>query len=139
VLAHIGPDQDRQDNEWQLDGNTLVHNGTRLPIDSEGIQGRVDYLSFGEESVEVFGWAIDAAQKRVVEDVLAFDGERMVYRGQTTMLREETHAFDVILKVGFHAVIPLDRMTGKTGADLRVFAVTVDGRASELLRDRQPR
>ena len=138
MLTHIGPDPARQDDEWQLDGNVLVHNGARLPIDSEGIQGRVDYLSHGEESVEVFGWVIDAAQKRVVEEVLAFDGERLVYRGQTTMLREETHAFDVILKVGFHAVIPLDRMAGKTGADLRVFAVTLDGRARELLRDRQP-
>jgi hypothetical protein len=97
----------------------------------------VDYLSFGQESVEVFGWVIDATQKRLVQDVLAFDGDRLVYRGQSTMLREETHQFGVILKVGFHAVIPLDRIAGKTGADLRVFAVTADGRASELTRDRR--
>jgi hypothetical protein len=132
TLTHIGPDTARQKDEWLVVGDALAHNGIGLAVDREGIQGGVDYLSFGQDSVEVFGWAIDAAQKRVVQDVLAFDGDRLVYRGQTTMLREETHEFGVILKVGFHAVIPLGKVAGRTRADLRVFVVTADGRAREL-------
>lgn len=135
VLTSIGPDSDLAPGEWLLAGDTVTHKGSPMPVDPEGIQGQIDYLSFGEEAVEVFGWVIDAAQTRAVRSVLIFDGDRLVYVGQTTMLREETHRFDVILKVGFHAVIPHGEVREVTRAGLRVFAVTEDGRARELQKN----
>jgi hypothetical protein len=132
VLTLIGPHSDLAPGEWLLAGDTVTHKGNPMAVDQEGIQGQIDYLSFGDEAVEIMGWVIDAAQTRAVQSVLVFDGDRLVYRGQTTMLREETHRFDVTLTVGFHAVIPHGEVREETRAGLRVFAVTEDGRAREL-------
>jgi len=55
-------------------------------------------------------------------------------KGGTHMLREETHQFGVVIKVGFHAVIPFSQMPDSTGPGLRVFAVTEDDRALEISR-----
>lgn len=135
VLTSIGPDSGQAGDEWLPAGDTVTVNGSPMPVDLEGIQGQVDYLSFGKESVEVFGWVIDAAQSRPVRYLLVFDGDQLVYRGETTMLREETHRFDTIVKVGFHAVIPQRELRQGTRAGLRVFAVTEDGRARELQKN----
>lgn len=132
VLTSIGPDSGQTTDVWRPAGDTVTLNGDPMAVDLEGIQGQLDYLSFGEASVEVFGWVIDAAQRRTVSSVLVFAGDRLVYRGETTMLREETHRFDTILKVGFHAVIPQGALPERSRAGLRVFAVTEDGRAREL-------
>jgi hypothetical protein len=48
------------------------------------------------------------------------------------MLREETHQFGVVVETGFLAVIPLNQLQDRSGGDLRVFAVTADGRVLEI-------
>ena len=135
VLTSIGPDSGQAGDEWLPAGDTVTLNGEPMAVDLEGIQGQIDYFSFGKASVEVFGWVIDSAQRRTVSSVLVFDGDQLVYRGETTMLREETHRFEVMLKVGFHAVIPRGALRERSPAGLRVFAVTGDGRARELRKN----
>ena len=135
VLTSIGPDSGQTMDDWRPAGDTVTLNGDPMVVDLEGIQGQIDYISFGAASVEVFGWVIDSARRRTVSSVLVFDGEHLVYRGETTMLREETHRFDTILKVGFHGVIPHGALPERSPAGLRVFAVTEDGRARELRKN----
>jgi len=106
--------------------------GDLLPNDPIGIDGVVDYISLGEDAVEILGWAIDSANTRAVKAILVFDGPDLVYKGGTHMLREETHQFGVVIEVGFHAVIPFSQMPDSTGAGLRVYAVTEDDRALEI-------
>jgi len=132
ILAAIGPENLTRPDQWLLEGDDLSRNGDRLTADEEGIEGQIDYVSRSDDSIELFGWAIDAAQRRAVESVLVFDGSRLVYQGETRMLREETHRFGVIVKVGFHAVVPAHGAFGAVGTRPRVFAVTTDGRAREL-------
>jgi hypothetical protein len=117
------------DYTWNADLNSVSHAGDNLTTDPNGIKGNVDYISFGEDAVEILGWAIDSANARAVKAILVFDGARLVYTGGTHMLREETHQFGVVIEVGFHAVIPFSQMPDSTGTDLRVFAVTEDDRA----------
>jgi hypothetical protein len=114
------------------DGNGLSSAGGKLIIDQAGITGGIDYISRGEESAEVLGWAIDSANSSAVKAILVFDGQRLVYTGKTHMLREETHQFGVVTEVGFHAVIPFSQMKDKSGAGLRVYAVTEDQRFREI-------
>ncbi len=105
--------------------------GTLIP-DNEGIAGLVDYLSRGEDTLEVFGWGVDKEQGRVLETVLIFEGDRLIWQGKTHMLREETHLFGVVIEVGFNAVIPLDRLEDRHGGGLRIFAVSDNRRNREL-------
>jgi hypothetical protein len=106
--------------------------GALIP-DSEGIEGLVDYLSRGEDSLEVFGWGIDSAQSRALETVLIFEGDKLIWRGKTHMLREETHSFGVVIEIGFNAVIPPGILEDRHGGGLRIFAVSDDRRVRELL------
>lgn len=132
ALTFIGPRKVGASTGWRLVGDLPGHDGRRLTIDGDGIQGQIDYVSSNEGAVEVFGWAIDAARRDTVQSILVFDRGRLVYQGETRMLREETHQFDIVVKVGFHAVIPASGRFGRPGSDLRVFAITEDGRAREL-------
>jgi hypothetical protein len=135
ALTFIGPRKAGEGHGWRLVGDIPEHGGARLTIDGDGIQGQIDYVSRNEGAIEVFGWAVDAAQRRTVQSILVFDRGRLVYQGETRMLREETHQFGVVVKVGFHAVIPASGRFARPGSDLRVFAVTGDGRARELQQE----
>ncbi len=134
VLVAGSPAVAGEDYTLNSVGDSLSHAGGKLPSDPIGIKGAVDYISFGEETVEVMGWAFDSANARAVKAILVFDGLQLVYKGGTHMLREETHQFGVVIEVGFHAVIPLSQMPDSTGVDLRLFAVTEDDRALEISR-----
>jgi len=104
-----------------------------LMADSEGIQGTVDYISRGVDSFDVLGWGIDAAQSRALEAVLIFDGDKLVWQGTTHMIREEAHSFNVVIEIGFNAVIPLGRLNDRDGSSLRIFAVSDNRRFREVL------
>jgi len=132
VLVAGSPASAGGDYTWNADGDSVSRTGNELPDDPMGIKGAVDYISFGEEAVEILGWAIDSANARAVKAILVFDGPDLVYKGGTHMLREETHQFGVVIEVGFHAVIPFNQMPDSTGAGLRVFAVTEDDRTLEI-------
>ena len=123
---------DQGDYSRNPDDGVLTPAGERLTIDQTGVAGAVDYISLGDESAEILGWAIDAALSRTVKAVLVFDGSRLVYRGRTPMLREETHQFGVVVETGFLAVIPLNQLQDRSGVGLRIFAVTEDGRVLEI-------
>jgi hypothetical protein len=132
VLVAGSPAPAGGDYTWNADGDSVSHTGGNLSTDPIGIKGVVDYISFGEDAVEILGWAIDSANARAVKAILVFDGPHLVYKGGTHMLREETHQFGVVIEVGFHAVIPFNQMPDSTGAGLRVFVVTEDNRALEI-------
>jgi len=119
---------------FNTDDNSIVKPGGNLPNDPSGIEGSVDYISFGEEAVEILGWAIDSAKLRKVKAILVFDGDQLVYKGGTYMLRVQSNQFGVVIEVGFHLVIPFSQMIDDSGADLRIFAITEDDRTLELLR-----
>jgi len=132
VLVAGSPALAGGDYTWNADGDSVGYAGDLLPNDPIGIDGVVDYISLGEDAVEILGWAIDSANTRAVKAILVFDGPDLVYKGGTHMLREETHQFGVVIEVGFHAVIPFSQMPDSTGAGLRVYAVTADDRALEI-------
>jgi len=121
-------------NRFSIDDNSVINATGKLSNDPAGIKGSVDYISFGKDSVEILGWAIDSAKLQKVKAILVFDGNLLVYRGGTYMLREQSNQFGVVIEVGFHLVIPFSQMTESDGAGLRVFAITEDQRALELLR-----
>ncbi len=115
---------------WQLSGDNLTRPGRHLSPAGDAIEGEWKTTRAGHASVELIGWVIDAEEKRTVERVLVFSGDRLVFSGRTNKLAGETNRFGVLLNLGFHAVVPLD-MVDQTGA-LRVFAVSQAGQYREL-------
>jgi len=124
---------DRTQFGWDEVHDTPRDSAGLLIPDTQGIEGVIDYVSRGVDAVEVVGWAIDTAQSRVVEAVLIFDGSELIWQGNTHMLREETHAFNVVIEIGFNAVLPLGVMEGRNENGLRVFAVSDNRRVREIL------
>ena len=123
---------DRPEYNWVAQTSSVSDvEGPLLP-DSEGIEGVVDYISQGVDSLEVFGWGIDTAQGRVLEAVLIFEGDKLIWQGNTHMLRDETHSFGLVIEIGFNAVIPLTILKDRNGSGLRVFAVSDDRRLREI-------
>ena len=144
VLGLIGNDEgfdlvrgvasnDRTVYTWDAEDSAMQDSQGGLITDSDGIEGLVDYFSRGEDSLEVFGWGIDTAQSRALETVLIFEGDKLIWQGNTHMLREETHSFGVVIEIGFNAVIPLGILKDRNGSDLRIFAVSDNRRVQELL------
>lgn len=117
---------------WDTEDSAVHDSSGKLIPDSEGLEGMVDYFSRGEDSLEVTGWGIDSKQGRVLETVLIFEGEKLVWQGKTHMLREETHSFGVVIEVGFNAVIPLGLLEDRRGGSLRIFAISDNRRVREL-------
>jgi len=121
-----------QEYNWVAEIDSVTDLEGPLIPDDEGIEGVVDYVSQGIDSLEVVGWGIDSAQSRVLEAVLVFEGDKLIWQGKTHMLREETHAFGLVIEIGFNAVIPPAKLKDRDGGDLRVFAVSDDRRVREI-------
>ena len=132
-LVRGAASSDQSGYTWDTKVSAVHDSQGALIPDGEGIEGLVDYLSRGENSLEVFGWGIDTAQSRVLETVLIFEGDMLIWQGKTHMLREETHAFGVVIEIGFNAVIPLGILEDRHGSGLRIFAVSDNRRVRELL------
>ncbi len=122
---------------WDADASIVRDQQGALIPDSEGIEGGLDYVSRGAASLEVFGWGIDAARSQVLEAVLIFEGDKLIWQGETHMLREETHAYGVVVEVGFNAVIPLDQVEDRSGKSLRIFAIGDKRRVREVLLNKK--
>ena len=133
-LVRGAASSDQTNYTWDADDFAVRDSIGALIPDSEGIEGLVDYFSRGEDSLEVTGWGIDKAQGRVLETVLIFEGDKLVWQGTTHMLREETHSFGVVVEVGFNAVIPLGLLKDRRGGGLRIFAVGDNRRVRELFK-----
>ncbi|MCP4046601.1 MAG: sulfatase-like hydrolase/transferase [Gammaproteobacteria bacterium] len=117
---------------WDVGAANVFDNRGALTTDRDGIEGHIDYISRGTNSIEVSGWGIDAAQSRPLEAILIFDEDELVWQGKTHMLREETHQYGVVIEVGFLAVLPHARIKDRRGSSLRAYAVSDDRRVQEI-------
>jgi len=124
---------------WQWDPNqgVLSRNGTELEFVEEGLDGQIEMIDPGDAALEVLGWAMDTQNQQTVEKVLFFTGTELIGQAETLMLHHRTFEHDVVINLGFHAVIP--RQHPQDDADsIVVIAVSQDGRALRLERAEAP-
>ena len=97
--------------------------GTRAPVVSGRLQGRIESSTVEETTVRIRGWAADLQNGAPVDRVLLFAGGRLLFTSSTSVYR-----FDIggvssrkgLQRIGFVAELPLrDVRRG----DVRVFAV----------------
>ena len=109
--------------------------GTPRPVVVSGLQGWVDHAEIRDGRLEVAGWAADVKQAQIPQEIWVYlDGE-FFHTGQLNSARPdvaEHFGNPAFQQSGFHYVLPLDRFRESPSLTLRIFAVSEDGRISEL-------
>ncbi len=107
----------------------------RLDFTPDRIAGSLEQLHRSPTHIELFGWAMDIANKDEVEAVLVFDGEQNVYRTRTIVMRGEAERLGAqsAKSVGFHFQLPLS-LFDDGASEVRIIALSRDGHAAELLQ-----
>ena len=118
--------------DWRYDGLTLRRDGKPVVLAPGGSEGAISYLSYQADALEIFGWAIDTSGPRKVDSILVFAGEQLIHQGVTDVMVAETNLFGVVVPVGFQFVIPNNSLGGNKNDEIRIFAVSADGSATEL-------
>jgi hypothetical protein len=111
------------------DGSIRARPGRSLPIARGGIEGVVDIARVEGSGFHVQGWAVRSADRRPVERVIAFAGDRLLFSAAPQMPRPDVasrFATDPD-RLGFSHMLPRRLAAG----GLRVFAIA-DGKAVGL-------
>lgn len=106
-----------------------IGRGRTIRIVQGAIVGAFDYLESGSSELRFVGWAADVPNERVRDQVLVFDGGRLV--SSTTHHVERPDLQPGLRSAGFDFIVPRDRLSGPGPARVRVLAV-VGNLASEL-------
>jgi len=117
-----------------LSEGTILGRTTETSIVTGKLKGQLEYARIDGGTVEFFGWAIDVAGKEPVDKILIFEDGRYVYSNTTDMPRGEGalyEASDIIL-VGFQFILPLNLFQAPGRSEVRVFAISRHGYATEL-------
>ena len=127
-VAHTGA------GSWTLGTDTLSNGETQLAIDKTGLKGKLEYAILDGGTVEFFGWALDVAGHDVADKIIIFDNGKSVYANVTSMPRGEGTLYKVpdALLTGFQFIIPASVLNIHNASDIRLFAVSKNGYASEL-------
>ena len=115
-----------QASEFRLvaDGRSMVlPSGQRLPITTDGLEGRVESSVVEGRAVRIKGWAADVDDRQRVDRVLLFAGRRLLFASDTPVYRLDIGGVSSVVglqHVGFVAELPIRDVRG---AELRAFAV----------------
>ncbi|MFH1725402.1 MAG: sulfatase-like hydrolase/transferase [Elusimicrobiota bacterium] len=107
----------------------------RYPVREGLLRGRVERAYAVQDSVVLQGWAVDAAGKALPESILVFSGERFLFRGTAGIGRPDIASPEsdgLPPNPGFEIVIPRKLIGDLSKAEIRVFALSSKGGASEL-------
>jgi hypothetical protein len=118
---------------WDPEQGVLQRNGKHLEFVTEGLDGEVEMVDSGASTLEILGWAMDTRNEQTVGKVLFFSGSELLGQTATLMLHHRTFEHDMVINLGFHAVIEREHPR-QDAESLVVIAVSQDGRARRLER-----
>ena len=113
----------------------VTPSGNRQPLTPSALDGWVDHAMRTPRTLEVAGWAADVKQAQLPQEIWVYLNGEFFHTGQLTIARPdvaEHFGNSALRQSGFRYILPLDHLTGNTSLTLRVFAVSKDGRISEL-------
>jgi hypothetical protein len=112
----------------------VAQEGETVPVDPDAALGRIEMARTQSGLMVLTGWAVDRKSPPApAATVVLFADGRQVVEGRTGRRREDLVKVlnaESALKAGF--ALPLSRQHVPHGTEFRAFAVTKDGRASEL-------
>ncbi len=105
----------------------------QFPIVKNRLKGKLELFQQGDGSVELFGWALDIANKTAVKELVVFHNNRFIHVGNTHMRRGQSTKYQAKgALAGFHFVLPTTLFQNLEQHNPRVFAISNDGYAAEL-------
>lgn len=119
---------------WRLHDNRITGPGVEYPVVAEKLKGALEHARVDGGTIEFFGWAIDAAGHDTVEKIMIFEDGQFVYSNVAGMPREEGVLYDApeIILLGFQFIIPENLFHAPGRSDIRLFAISKHGYATEL-------
>ena len=117
-------------------------NGETIPIVPGAVQGFLDAATLKGKLIEFVGWAADVYQPQRIKAVWIFADGRRVYAGRTDRERPDVvraYGAPILGRSGFRYNLPAMYFHDLNNLELRVFAVSQDGTASELYYPNQYR
>lgn len=109
--------------------------GKAIKVIPNAMKGYLGVAKIRGKQVVFSGWAADVKYSRLPESILAFLDEKLVYSGKTDRERPDVaqHFKNSSLKMtGFKFMVPTHFFTGEVNPELRIFAVSKEGVATEL-------
>ena len=116
-------------------GSIMLSNGRSIPILSKGLTGYLDVAKVINDRTVFAGWAADVKYSRLPESILAFLDGKLVYSGKTDRKRPDIAQYfknSSLKMTGFKFMVPTHFFTGEVNPELRIFAVSKEGVATEL-------
>jgi len=121
---------------FEARGETIItpHGDRRSLIPSE-LEGWVDLAEIKAGQLELAGWAADVEQAQMAKEIWVYINDEFFHAGGFDVTRPdvaEHFGNPVFQQSGFHYTLPLDQLRKSPSLTLRIFAVSEDGRISEL-------
>ena len=105
-----------------------------IPIEPGRLKGQLEFMKRADGVVELFGIAYDASEMVLASKVLVFEDDRAIHVGRTSIGRAAAATYDApgIALSGFQFLLPETLFRNLGQSTVRMFAVSEDGKASEL-------
>ena len=117
-------------------GETIITSeGKSIPVIPGALVGFVDRAGISNDRVKFSGWAADIKNSELPEAIVIFVNEKFVHSGRTCTGRPDVvkaHGDATLQRSGFAYALLLEDFKGINNPEVRVFAVSQKGIASEL-------
>ena len=123
---------------YVLSGNRLIRHPDSLsiPVDPKALKGHLAVAKAKGDHVRFAGWAADVKGLQVPEAIMIFANGESVFSGTCNTDRPdvaEVFHNPALRNAGFNYAVPRSLFKDMAGADVRVFALSRKGVASELV------
>ncbi len=120
--------------EKDKDKFIVSNTGKKYRITNEKLRGSVDGTKVKNNAILVWGWAADSRTKTLPESIVGFIDNRFLDSKKTSLTRNEisTSYGDWALQSGFIFEFPASSFKAKKRSQVRFYALSKDGHASEL-------
>ena len=109
--------------------------GIPRPVVGSTLQGWVDRAEIKAGHLELAGWAADVEQAQMAKEIWVYVNDEFFHAGGFDVARPDVAQHfgkPALGQSGFRYTLPLARFEESPSLTLRVFAVSEDGRISEL-------
>jgi len=128
--------------EGTFEGITSSDSTSVMPVVLDDLKGHLATAIIKNNNAVLSGWAADVKNSEIVEAVVIFCNGKFIFSGTTNIDRPDVAKHlknPALLRTGFKFVIPLSVIDVANGSEVRVFAASKKGTASELIYPKEYR
>jgi len=118
------------------EGEVIISsNGTLISIIPNALELHLDVADRKSGRVLFSGWSVDLKNSQTPESIVFFLEGKFFFSGTTKINRRDIvkHLFNpTLLTSGFEFMFPISRLNGRANPEIRIFALSKNGIASEL-------